>query len=374
MAIFAALVLAGTATAAPFFQTSASFDSGVNVLKHEFYDLPGHFQSLLAPEVAAVASGVDDGESSANGPMSARLASMPGNSKTVESDESEDMSVLPKPSPSSLPSALPSALPSILPSGSPSNLPSMAPTHAPTTTLKPTMNPVPMPTAQPIMIPSPTVPQPTASDTVKIAVAVDITSTTALTSTLAKQLKGTIASQLGVVESALKGFTYSSMETTSTVRRALLQTGTTYIWAIRFTVETSLSSTGASSADEFATDISTELNSPSFQASVGEDLGVDVTGVSASTVVTDSGDSSSVKAAGLAWWAIMLIVIASLVFVIGSAKSTMYARNNNKAGNILEDFSVSCGSSIILVDEELEIISLAHSDSLLEAEPNCVKE
>jgi len=231
-----------------------------------------------------------------------------------------------------------------------------------------------MPTAQPIMIPSPTVPQPTASDTVKIAVAVDITSTTALTSTLAKQLKGTIASQLGVVESALKGFTYSSMETTSTVRRALLQTGTTYIWAIRFTVETSLSSTGASSADEFATDISTELNSPSFQASVGEDLGVDVTGVSASTVVTDSGDSSSVKAAGLAWWAIMLIVIASLVFVIGSAKATMYARNNNKAGNILEDFSVSRGSSIILVDEELEIISLAHSDSLLEAEPNCVKE
>jgi len=125
-----------------------------------------------------------------------------------------------------------------------------------------------------------------------------------------------------------------------------LQTGTTYIWAIRFTVETSLSSTGASSADEFATNISTELSSPSFQASVANDLGVVVTGVSASTVVTDSGDSSSVKAAGLAWWAIMLIVVASLIFVIGSAKAVMYKRNNNEVGSILEETSDSRGSMI----------------------------
>lgn len=111
---------------------------------------------------------------------------------------------------------------------------------------------------------------------------------------------------------------------------------TTYILAISFTVETSLSSTGASSADNFATEISTRLDAPSFQANVADDLGVEVTGVSSSTAVTSSGDSSSVKAAGLAWWAIMLIVIASLILAIGSAGAIMYAGNGDKAGKFLD--------------------------------------
>jgi len=322
MAIFAALVLAGMASATPLFQTSSSSELGGHVLKHELYDLPGQFQSLHAAEVAAVVSGVGDGESSTSGRRSARLASMLDNLDTLDSD--------PPPSP------LPSALPSFLPSSSPSN----APTQVPTITMAPTWMPSVEPTMKPVSIPTalPTAPLPTASDTVKVYVAVEITSTTALTSTLAKQLKGTIASQINVVESALKGFAYSSTETTSTVRRALLQSGSTYIWAISFTVDTSLSSTGASSADDFAKDINTELNSPSFQASVAEDLGVEVLGVSASTEVTDSGNSSSVKAAGLAWWAILLIVIASLVFVIGSAIAMMYVRNSDKAGSILKKF------------------------------------
>lgn len=305
MAIFAALVLAGAASATPLFQSSSSSEPGGYVLKHELYDLPGHFQSLHAAEVAAVVSGVDDGESSTSGRRSARLASLPGNFDTLESDPN-----VPFPSP------LPSGLPSSIPSSSPSNAPTQSP----------------IPTA------SPTVPLPTASDTVKVDVAVVITSTTALTSALAKQLKGTIASQISVVESELKGFTYSSTETTSTVRRALLQTSSTYTWAISFTVQTSLSSTGASSADEFAKHISTELNSPSFQANVADDLGVEITSVSASTEVADSGDSSSVKAAGLTWWAILLIVIASSIFVIGSAIAMMYVRNSDQARSILGNF------------------------------------
>jgi len=43
------------------------------------------------------------------------------------------------------------------------------------------------------------------------------------------QLKSTTAFQLDAVESDLKGFTYSSSVTTSTIRRALLQTVTTYV-------------------------------------------------------------------------------------------------------------------------------------------------
>ena len=330
MAIFAALVLAGMASATPLFQTSSSSELGGHVLKHELYDLPGQFQSLHAAEVAAVVSGVGDGESSTSGRRSARLASMLDNLDTLDSD----------PPPSPLPSALPSFLPSSSPSNAPTQVPTLVPTQVPTITMAPTWMPSVEPTMKPVSIPTalPTAPLPTASDTVKVYVAVEITSTTALTSTLAKQLKGTIASQINVVESALKGFAYSSTETTSTVRRALLQSGSTYIWAISFTVDTSLSSTGASSADDFAKDINTELNSPSFQASVAEDLGVEVLGVSASTEVTDSGNSSSVKAAGLAWWAILLIVIASLVFVIGSAIAMMYVRNSDKAGSILKKF------------------------------------
>ena len=244
----------------------------------------------------------------------------------------------------------PTLMPTILPTPTPTNpssLPTSVPTNAPIP--QPSGLPVPMPTAQPFKTPAPTAPQPTASDTVKVDVDLFITASSALTSTLAKQLKGTIASQLGMTEANLKEYEYSDSPGLS-IRRNLLQSVSTYDWTIKFKVEVSLASTDASSADDLAMEIGTDLSSNTFQAAVMTDLGVVVTSVSASSAVVTSAptpviETSSVKAAGLAWWAILLIaVFGALIVAAGAVAAIMCARRGQGGEGLLKHFSFGYSS------------------------------
>jgi hypothetical protein len=113
-------------------------------------------------------------------------------------------------------------------------------------------------------------------------VSLAITSSSKLTAARANELKETIADEIGVSETDLKAWTYSFATST---RRALLQSTTTYDWTVGFTVEVSLAATGASSAEAFAAEIATELDSAAFEEHVAADLGVLITSVSASSAV-----------------------------------------------------------------------------------------
>jgi len=203
-----------------------------------------------------------------------------------------------------------------------------------------------LPSPQPTKTSAPTTPEPTARDTVKVAVALGITSSSKLTSARANELKGTIATELGVNKNDLKGYTTSY--TTSTARRAILQSVTSYDWSVSFTVEVSLATTDVFSAEALSAEINTELSSSTFQSNVMTDLGVVVTAVSASSdvVVTtpaptpistaDEDSSSSVKAAGLSWWGILLIAVGGLLFVACSAAAVVLITRRSS--------NVSCGS------------------------------
>jgi hypothetical protein len=239
---------------------------------------------------------------------------------------------------SDVPTSAPSLSPTVTPQPTlkpTTSAPSLSPTSVPTSVpvLQPSVLPVPMPTAQPS--PMPTTPLPTASDTVTVDVDLDITASSALTSTLAKQLKGTIATELGVSEANLKEYTYSSKTASIPIRRHLLQTPAAYEWTVEFKVEVSLAATDASSADELATEIGTDLSSNTFQAAVMTDLGVVVTSVSASSaVVTSPPTPPSVKAAGLAWWAILLIaVFGALIVAAGAVAAVVCVRRGQGGGD-----------------------------------------
>ena len=205
-----------------------------------------------------------------------------------------------------------------------------------------------MPTAQPS--PMPTTPQPTASDTVKVGVGLDITASSELTSTLAMKLKGTIASQIGVTEANIKGYNYSSSITSTPARRDLLQVSTAYKWSVNFAVEASLSVTGASSPADFANKIGTALTSDAFKDSVSSNLGVVVTGISATTAVLSSG---LIKAAGLTWWAILLIVVfGALIVAAAAAAAVMRARRGqDSSGGFLKNFSFAVSSETSNIDK-----------------------
>jgi len=182
-----------------------------------------------------------------------------------------------------------------------------------------------------------------------VDVDLDITASSALTSTLAKQLKGTIATELGVSEANLKEYTYSSKTASIPIRRHLLQTPAAYEWTVEFKVEVSLAATDASSADELATEIGTDLSSNTFQAAVMTDLGVVVTSVSASSaVVTSPPTPPSVKAAGLAWWAILLIaVFGALIVAAGAVAAVVCVRRGQGGGDgFLKHFSFASDSKL----------------------------
>ena len=84
MAIFAALVLAGTASASPLFKTSGSSESRGDVLKRELHGLSDHFQRLHAAEANAFNLGVGDDESTTRSRRSSkRLASLPAAAASV---------------------------------------------------------------------------------------------------------------------------------------------------------------------------------------------------------------------------------------------------------------------------------------------------
>jgi len=206
-----------------------------------------------------------------------------------------------------------------------------------------------LPSPHPTKTSAPSTPVPTAGDTVKVAVALGITSSSKLTNAKSNELKGTIATELGVTKADLKGYTTSY--TTSTVRRALLQSTASYDWSVIFTVEVSLATTDASSAEDLSAEIDTELSSSNFQSNVMTDLGVVVTAVSVSSdavdttpaptptftpVPTADTDSASLKAAGLSWWAILLIAVGGSLFVACSAAAVIIITRRGS--------SVSCRS------------------------------
>jgi hypothetical protein len=118
-----------------------------------------------------------------------------------------------------------------------------------------------------------------------------------------------------------------------------------------FTVEVSLATTDASSAEDLSAEIDTELSSSNFQSNVMTDLGVVVTAVSVSSdavdttpaptptftpVPTADTDSASLKAAGLSWWAILLIAVGGSLFVACSAAAVIIITRRGS--------SVSCRS------------------------------
>jgi hypothetical protein len=255
---------------------------------------------------------------------------------------------------------LPVPMPTLLPAPAPTNLAVPIPTQLPLPA--PTQAPVPLPTfsAQPSLStdsrqPSraPTAPKPTASDTVEVAVSLAITSSSILTPARANELKETIADEIGVSQTDLKAWTYSYATSTrrALTRRALLQSTTTYDWTVGFTVEVSLAATGASSAEAFATEIATELDSAAFEANVAADLGVLITSVSASSAVVVATPSptprptplpstagpggapgSGVKAAGLAGWAIALVVVGGFLFVACGAVAAIVCVRRGSGG------------------------------------------
>jgi len=196
----------------------------------------------------------------------------------------------------------------------------------------------------------PTTPQPTASDTVKVGVGLDITANSELTSTLAMKLKGTIASQIGVTEANIKGYNYSSSITSTPARRDLLQVSTAYKWSVNFAVEASLSVTGASSPADFANKIGTALTSDAFKDSVSSNLGVVVTGISATTAVLSSG---LIKAAGLTWWAILLIVVFGALIVAAAAVAAVMRarRGQDSSGGFVKNFSFAISSETSNIDK-----------------------
>ena len=282
--------------------------------------------------------------------ISRASSSAPSQSPTITPQPTSKPAILPSLTPSNLPTrqptSLPTSVPTSLPTGVPTSLPSSIPTNAPTP--QPSKVPVPMPTAQPS--PMPTTPQPTASDTVKVGVGLDITASSELTSTLAMKLKGTIASQIGVTEANIKGYNYSSSIVSSPARRDLLQVSTAYKWSVNFAVEASLSVTDASSPADFANKIGTALTSDAFKDSVSSNLGVVVTGISATTAVLSSG---LIKAAGLTWWAILLIVVfGALIVAAAAAAAVMRARRGqDSSGGFLKNFSFAVSSETSNIDK-----------------------
>jgi hypothetical protein len=179
-------------------------------------------------------------------------------------------------------------------------------------------------------------------------VSLAITSSSKLTAARANELKETIADEIGVSETDLKAWTYSFATST---RRALLQSTTTYDWTVGFTVEVSLAATGTASAEAFSTEIATELDSPAFQSNVAADLGVLIKAVSASSAVVvatprptprptplpstagpGGAPGSGVKAAGLAGWAIALVVVGGFLFVACGAVAAIVCVRRGSGG------------------------------------------
>jgi hypothetical protein len=194
-----------------------------------------------------------------------------------------------------------------------------------------------LPSPQPSKSSAPTAPKPTASDTVEVAVSLAITSSSKLTAARANELKETIADEIGVRKSDLKAWTYSFATSIRRVltRRALLQSTTTYDWTVGFTVEVSLAATDAASAEAFSAEIATDLNSAAFQANVAADLGVLITAVSASSAVVGGpggAPGSGVKAAGLAGWAIALVVVGGFLIVACGAVAAIVRVRRGSGG------------------------------------------
>jgi hypothetical protein len=210
-----------------------------------------------------------------------------------------------------------------------------------------------LPSPQPSKSSAPTAPKPTASDTVEVAVSLAITSSSKLTAARANELKETIADEIGVRKSDLKAWTYSFATSIRRVltRRALLQSTTSYDWTVGFTVEVSLAATDAASAEAFKAEIATELDSPAFQSNVAADLGVLIKAVSASSAVVvatprptprptplpstagpGGAPGSGVKAAGLAGWAIALVVVGGFLFVACGAVAAIVCVRRGSGG------------------------------------------
>ena len=199
---------------------------------------------------------------------------------------------LPSGSPSELPSPLPTLGPSLTLRPTPAAPPTSAPTAVPTaaTTPGPSSAPTAAPTRGPTLAPThaPS-PLPTSSDTVAVAVRVALGASSASpTAGQAAELREVVVTQLGLGDAAVKGFTVKGFAVAtdrvavSAAAVGLLRSrqepqpqphhhqrrSSAYAWSMSFSVVASLATAGAADAFNLASQVSGNLEDPSFTAAV----------------------------------------------------------------------------------------------------------
>jgi len=226
--------------------------------------------------------------------------------------------IVPIPSPTSVPIPIPTAVPIPNPTVSlsptvpifPTSVPVPSPTSVPIPL--PTKVPIPSPTSVPTNMPvtqSPTT-SPTTIDTTSIDVSFDITADNEPTESEISSLKTTIANELGIPENDLKSFTITS----TSIRRLTFNKDkdakhdnneeeeeedkemiiirhhrrlNSYSWSVSFVVEVSLSLTDATTSIELADEITTTIESNTFQTAITSDVSsaiVDTSSVSTTPI------------------------------------------------------------------------------------------
>ena len=151
-----------------------------------------------------------------------------------------------------------------------------------TYTKPPTSVPSKLPVPAPSNVPTPL---PSAANTYTLSVAFTYTTSSSFSpgTSMSATVKSRVASELGVPEANIRGFTITSSRR---LRRRLLATTS---FSVSFDVVASLSTVGASDATSWSSDVSSSLGSSSFQTALTSDLGTStIVSAVASAVVTAS--------------------------------------------------------------------------------------